>query len=259
MKKTLLLCTAISLGITLSSQAAVIDFSDLTLAPESYHNNPEFTSGGAGFNNDYNPTYQSWAGFSYSNTTDTTTPGYTNQYSAITGTDGSGVSGGIYGVAYIDSYTPVIPTITLDPANDAPQSIQVTNTAYAYYTMLDGDSFTDKFTAGDWFLLTISAYNSQNQLINAVEFYLADFRSSNSGDHYILDQWATVDLTSFGGGVASIDFLLTSSDTGVYGMNTPAYFAMDNLEVVPEPSTVLLLAIGAFLLAWKRGYRPQRA
>lgn len=259
MKKTLLLCAAISLGITLSSQAVVIDFSDKTLASESYHNNPEFTSGGVEFNNYYNPTYQNWAGFSYSNTTDTTTPGYTNQYSAITGTDGSGVPGGIYGVAYLDSYTPVIPTITLDPANNAPLSIQVTNTAYAYYTMLDGDSFTDKFTAGDWFLLTISAFNAQNQLINAVEFYLADFTSPDSADHYILDQWATVDLSSFGSGVAYIDFLLTSSDTGINGMYTPAYFAMDNLVVVPEPSTVLLLAIGAFLLVWKRGYRPQKA
>ena len=259
MKKTLLLCAAISLGITLSSQAVVIDFSDKTLASESYHNNPEFKSGGVGFNNYYDPTYQSWAGFAYSNTTDTTTPGYTNQYSAITGTDGSGVAGGIYGVAYIDSFAPVIPTITLDPANNAPLSIQVTNTAYAYYAMLDGDSFTDKFTAGDWFLLTISAFNAQNQLINAVEFYLADFRSLNSAEHYILDQWATVDLTSLGSGVSTIDFLLTSSDTGVYGMNTPAYFAMDNLVVIPEPSTVLLLAIGAILLAWKRGSRPQRA
>ena len=41
-----------------------------------------FFSGGATFVNDYNPQYESWQGWSYSNTIDTLTAGYTNQYSA---------------------------------------------------------------------------------------------------------------------------------------------------------------------------------
>ena len=41
-----------------------------------------FASGDAWFGNSYYPSYGGWAGFAYSNTTDTTTSGYTNQFSA---------------------------------------------------------------------------------------------------------------------------------------------------------------------------------
>jgi hypothetical protein len=42
-----------------------------------------------------------------------------------------------------------------------------------------------------------------------------------------IDKWTYVDLTEFGK-VDAIFFTLTSSDNGDYGMNTPAYFCMDN-------------------------------
>ena len=44
---------------------------------------------------------------------------------------------------------------------------------------------------------------------------------------------------------------MSSSDTGSYGMNTPAYFAMDSLTTVPEPMTIALLGLGG-LLATRR-------
>ena len=47
-----------------------------------YTNDTSFTVGGLGFNNSYDPTYDSWAGFAYSDTHDETTPDYTNEYSA---------------------------------------------------------------------------------------------------------------------------------------------------------------------------------
>src|SRR5262249_15531077 len=71
-----------------------IDFEDLYLDPESYYNGSDgaggFTSYGAFFNNSYNSMFKSWKGWSYSNVTDVTTPGYQNQYSAYNLPDGGG-------------------------------------------------------------------------------------------------------------------------------------------------------------------------
>ena len=70
-------------------------FEGFNLPANSYLNDAgpsgEFVADGHAFNNLYNPNYDSWYGWSISNTTDTTTPGYENEYSAITGggADGS--------------------------------------------------------------------------------------------------------------------------------------------------------------------------
>ena len=48
-----------------------------------------------------------------------------------------------------------------------------------------------------------------------------------------------------------IRFTMSSSDNGMFGMNTPAYFAMDNL-VVPEPSSLTLGALAGLTLLRRR-------
>ncbi|HMO36139.1 MAG TPA: DUF4465 domain-containing protein, partial [Gemmatales bacterium] len=62
----------------------------------------------------------------------------------------------------------------------------------------------------------------------------------------------TVDLSGLGAGTSALTFELTSSDVGPFGMNTPAYFAMDNLVVaVPEPGTMALVGSAALgLIGW---------
>jgi hypothetical protein len=82
-----------------------------------------------------------------------------------------------------------------------------------------------------------------------VEFYLADFRFADNSQDYILDSWGFVDLSALG----TVDFLefdLSSSDNGAFGMNTPGYFALDNFGAIPEPATLGLLLSG-LLLVWK--------
>ena len=63
-----------------TTRATVVDFEDLSLAPNSYWNGSDnsggFTSRGAYFNNSYDQDYGSWDGWSYSNVVNTTTPGY---------------------------------------------------------------------------------------------------------------------------------------------------------------------------------------
>jgi hypothetical protein len=65
-------------------------------------------------------------------------------------------------------------------------------------------------------------------MTDTVEFYLADFRFTDNSKDYIIKEWKWVDLTSLGN-VDSLVFAMSSSDVGQYGMNTPAYFCIDDL------------------------------
>ena len=230
--------------------AATIDFSTLTLAPNSYWNGSNnaggFTAGGAFFNNSYyydsTYNYESWTGFAYSNITNTTTTDYTNQYSAITGGGvlGAGSNYALgFGSDLNDSY------IDLPTAN-RPDALVLTNTTYTYYSMLNGDQFAKKFTASDWFLLTITGYTgtgATGSQTGTVNFYLAQNLN-------FVNSWANVSLSTLGGNTQSLGFELTSSDNGVYGMNTPAYFALGAVKVsaVPEPSSLACAAIAVTAL-----------
>ena len=106
----------------------------------------------------------------------------------------------------------------------SPMYVKVTNTAYAYHTMLNGNEFTKKFEKGDWFKLIAHGVASNGKEKTA-EFYLANIKSDDVAAGIVSD-WQTFDLTSLGE-VEVVYFTMESSDSGQYGMNTPAYFALD--------------------------------
>ena len=107
------------------------------------------------------------------------------------------------------------------------------NTTYAALSMKNGDSFSKKFELGDWFKLTVNAFDKNgNPTGTSVEFYLADFRTSTSPG--IVTEWTKVDLTPLGSNVHTIKFDFDSSDTGDWGMNTPGYFCFDNLAFLKQ-------------------------
>jgi hypothetical protein len=254
---------ALNLILILSpGHASVVGFEDLTLAPGSFWNGYTgagiFTSGGVTLPNSYNSTYGSWSGFAYSNVQDPNTPGWGNQYAARPGGGANGSS--TYVVGYQTYGTPW--EINLGGSrNFQGRGLQVANTTYAALDMRDGSGFSKKFggaagTDADWFRLTIEGRNS-GVSTGAVEFYLADFRFTDSAQDYILNTWAFVDLNPLGT-VDALRFALASSDNGAYGMNTPAYFAMDNLGVLPEPTSQFLLWAAALGLATAREIRRAR-
>jgi hypothetical protein len=259
---------------------AVADFEDLPLSADSFYNGDpggltpgqshdgSFVSSGAKFNNlfatDAQFGFSIWNGWSYSNKTDTTTPGFANQYSAFAG-GGSGGSAK-YGVAFFAAQPP---TIEL-PVGGSPVSIDITNTTYAALSMLTGDAFAKKFgddraTQGivetsfpDFFKLTIGGVNSVGQPVGSpIDVYLADYRFASDSEDFVLDTWRTVDLSPLAG-ASKLTFAMETSDVGRFGANTPLYFAADNLVtgVIPEPSG-LWLALAAFgLLIVSRWLKP---
>ncbi|WP_083904825.1 DUF4465 domain-containing protein [Rhodopirellula sp. SWK7] len=261
------------LATCIASAAVTVDFDELSgytnTGPNGSYfdgygqaaNSAGFTSQGFQFN-----TGQYGPGWSFSNVNDPTTPGFTNQFAAVTGS-GFGGSGN-YAVAsgYLDvapnAFNPVpfnpadvndlryLPSITLPVGMNA-ASVLVTNATYAALSMQNGDSFAKKFGAPsgddpDYLLLSVFGIDDSNQALNtSVEFYLADFRFDDNSLDYIVDQWTTLDLSSLAG-ASSLHFNLSSSDVGAFGMNTPGFFAIDNLttaSAVPEPSSLALLGL----------------
>ncbi|MGM0453684.1 MAG: DUF4465 domain-containing protein [Thermodesulfobacteriota bacterium] len=214
--------------------AETVDFEDLSENPSLVENgywngsdgSGEFTSGEATFNNTYSVSeydgveYIYWAGFAYSNLSDTEKKGYDAQYNAI---PGSGVKDSeIYAVAYDDTSSEAeLPTITFDEAQVI-TGAYFTNTNYAYYAMKEGQGPASPFEEDDRFTLTITGIDENGDETGSVDFRLADGTD-------IVDSWVWVDLSNLGT-VEKLTFSLDSTDKGENGINTPTYFAMDNLN-----------------------------
>ncbi len=226
----------------------ISSFENLTLAPDSYWNGSDgsggFQSGSAFFVNSYNPVWFSWIGWAYSNMRDATTAGWSNQYSAITaGGMGAGPEGGTnYAVTYVSSdfsgnNNPI--PVQINFAGDSlfiAQGFYLTNTTMAYLSMRDGDPFAKKFGGSggndpDYFVLKTFGIKADNFHTDTLAFYLADFRFADNSLDYIVNDWRWFDLSGLGP-VKGLRFFLESSDVGMYGINTPTYFAADNLSLV---------------------------
>jgi len=193
-------------------------------APQPFWNGSDETGGfdvnSVSFNNIYNPDWSSWSGFSYSNSNDNETEGFENQYSSISG-------GGYDGQENYLIYTEGGEVSFETPVQV--NQLVVTNTTYAYYSMLNGDDFAAQFEQDDWFILTVYGWDENDNLLeDSVNFYLADFRDDDSDNHYILNSWENINLTELGE-VSKLSFKLSSSDVGEWGMNTPNYFALGGL------------------------------
>jgi hypothetical protein len=215
-----------------------IDFEDVALGAEGYYNGSDKTgeemngswvkyirSNSAEFINQYGESAWGafWSGFSISSLKDTVTPGFGNQYSTVAG---SGATGSVkFALAY-DSAVVLMQSHLADVVNPyaRPKSLMITNSTYTYRTIKEGDLFTSKFEAGDWYKIIIRGYKSTEQT-GLVEYYLADFREGKS---LVFKDWKKVDLSGLGE-VDRIVFTFDSSDKTAGWLNTPAYACIDNL------------------------------
>lgn len=240
MKKIYVLMTAVTLLTDLLAQNPfVVDFESSIANPESSYNGAagtgNFTFDLLSLTNSYDDTWGSWSGFAISNITDNTTAGWGNQYASFTG---AGHNSATYAVFY------PFGEITVDGPS-AIDSFFITNTAYTALSMRDGDPFAKQFgsiynaqgvedgTNGEDFLrlwIIAEGYSSEDK--DSIEFFLADYRFTDDQQDYIVDSWQKIDLTQFGFMVAKVNFRFESSDMGDWGINTPTYFAIDNIHYV---------------------------
>lgn len=79
---------------------------------------------------------------------------------------------------------------------------------------------------GDYMSVTAIGYNGALTTGETV-FYLADYRSENSDEHFALDTWKWFDLSSLGA-VTRVEFSLFTTKSDAYGFTTPTYFCLDN-------------------------------
>lgn len=191
-------------------------------------------------------TYEYWSGFAYSNVVNTTDPSFENQYASY---PGGGYDGSTtYAVAYSDAAVVTLPV----PATVA--GFRIANTTYAALTMTNGDQygFSAPLPAGGWFAATATGRLGAATTGSAT-FYLADLRAPTSPG--IRAGWEWFDLAPLGT-VDRIEFSFDGSDKGTFGLNTPAYFAMDDLTVsaVPEPAS-----LGAVVTAMTIGLHRLRS
>jgi hypothetical protein len=222
--------------------------------------NGGFTSSGTFFSNSYSGV-DGWSGWAYSNVNDPSKtpagPGNSNdflhQFAAVAGTPPPGSNN--YAIEFGTGGA-----INL-PAGTSPVSFEVTNTTYSYLAMTLGDSFATKFTTGSFFELKIfgfSGLNGTGTEVGEVDFFLANYTSANS---LPVDVWTLVNLSSLAG-ARSLSFDYASSDVGEFGINTPEYFAMDNLILstsVPEPSSAVLALTGLGIMGLTIAHRRRRA
>jgi hypothetical protein len=260
------LCLVLTLPVV--SSAYTIDFEDvganLPIAGNLYYSGQsalpgptDFGSGGASFHNEFTDFGGGccWQGFAYSQTTDTTTSGPANQYSAF---PGSGAGGSpTYGVGFTGGADGGGGISTIDFGGEVSLGgAWITNTTWAVLSMQNGDAFAKKFggVSGndpDWMELTVTGLDGLGMAIGSVVFALADFRFADNGLDYIVEDWSFVDLSGLGP-VHGLDFSMSSSDASFGFLNTPAYFGLDDLQVVPEPGSGALLALGIGALAARR-------
>jgi hypothetical protein len=224
------------------------DFEDLGLGVESVLDPASapggFTSGGVLFEND-----GAFLGFAASTTTDTTTPGFTNQYSNITGSGAGGSA--TFGVAFAEA------TIVL-PSPSVVDGAQFTNTTFAALSMRDGDPFAKQFggpsgSDPDFFRLLVEGFDATGISTGIVSLALADFTFADDSLDFILDEWVFLDLTGLGV-VKTLELGWESSDVGPFGINTPTYVAIDDFTFtpIPEPGAALLLGLGLAMLGGRR-------
>ena len=211
-----------------NDDSTIIDFEDVQLTESGYVDastaDPAHVIHDVKFMASYNAEYQTSAGVTISRLTDNSTAGYTNSYSVYAG---SGAEGSAK-FAVLNPFGLSEPIIDFQETVEI-KSAYVTNNTYAALSMRDGDAFAKKFSAEDedYFIAVFEGINADGEITGTVNFYLADFRSgSNTG---ILDTWKKVDLSPLGK-IRKIAVGFESSDVGTYGINTPMYVVIDNLE-----------------------------
>ncbi len=238
------ICCMASTFTSLAQLTENFDGATFSLTPNSFYKNTTTddwqTSGStpfATFRYHWDTAFGGYwkSGSAFTNVKDTANGTYTNLYGSIT-------NGAFNGSSYVTVKDSAI--IKMNSNALSLSGFFVTNTTFAYKSIKNGNSFSRKFgdttgthsglpqgTYPDWFKLIVRPFRNGILLNDSVEHYLADYRSAGTANDFIQNNWQYVFCANL---PISDSILITmkSSDTGIYGINTPAYFCMDNFTVV---------------------------
>lgn len=107
--------------------------------------------------------------------------------------------------------------------------------SYTFYSILYGDGFSRAFTEGDDLTLIVKGIDAENNE-KTLKISLASF---NNGCITASTGWKYIDLSSIGL-VEELQFSMEGTDSGAYGLNTPAYFCLDKLAVKEASGSALV-------------------
>lgn len=165
--------------------------------------------------------------------TDRSQGDYTRQLSVYS-TDPNAVYGGHNGsknfcihFGYVDffSFSSNLPELKFaDGKERVVDHMYVMMTTYTAHSLLDGDGFTPAAGEDDWFGLEAAGFDTEGRETGRVSMTL--FGSGRK----MIQEWTKLDLSPLGK-VASIKFNCAGSMKGSWGLNTPAYFAYDDVAV----------------------------
>ena len=239
----------VSAHVWVEKAAAAATFEEYTLAAnghkevdEAWVDNTEthLYSGTYAFGNTPNKAYKAYTGYAICSDQSTEATGNYN-YDQFRSAAGGAYEGTNYAVAYYsapsDWFAGYTDPLTLTNSAE-PQTITgfyITNTVYTLDAILHGDYANDAFSAGDYMSVTAKGYNGAEKT-GEVVFYLADYRSENTEEHFALSTWKWFDLSSLGA-ITRLEFELFTTKSDDYGFTTPTYFCLDNFGTEKPAST----------------------
>lgn len=238
--------TVITTVLLVNGSHIVADFEDLYLASETYWQGPDgntdtnmeskFYSGTYAFSNTYYPDWNYWGGYAYSNVTSTSfdpAKFETQQFRSVVG-HGAGNTAN-YAVVYTMGARTDI-NFTHTTTADVIPGVYLTNAAYTYHSIMNGDSFMGTaFAEGDWFKLIFKGTTTDGTTTTK-EIYLADYRSANISERFVVTDWKWYDLSSLGL-ITKLSVTVDGSRKSNSGLTIPAYFCMDKLGAEQEITT----------------------
>ena len=173
----------------------------------------------------FNTTYgvSSWFGYAISNRTETgfeygdysfSPDGMSDQFNSVTGKAKSGKN-----FCVVQTYGETIQLVKPAWVN----GFYFTNSSYAAYAYEEGDGMSPgKFEKDDWFKCIVTG-KKQDGSTKTVDIYLA------KDGEYVKD-WQYCDLSSMGK-VVELSFAFDGSKKNDWGVTTPAYICIDDIEI----------------------------
>ena len=152
---------------------------------------------------------------------------------------GAGRGDNNFGVVfgYVDSYNQQFGVKKPSFSLKVPMRLQglwICNSSYTYGVMKYGNTFGNVGVAqpletiGGYFKVILECYDENNSLIATYSKLLADYRPDSARVEPVTT-WSYWPINAEG--VKTVTFNFTGSDTGDYGLNTPAYICIDDITL----------------------------